>query len=397
MKPFDRLRSLPPERQAGIALVAALLIILLAGAVYFLFLRAPYTPLFKDLRTADAATIVAELDKTKKPYRLADGGTTILVPEDRVDATRLEIMSADLPLKGAVGFEIFNESDMGLTEFAQRINYQRALQGELARTIMTLDAIDTARLHLTLGERALFREQRTPAKASVTVIPRAGMRVSQATVSGIQRLVAAAVPDLEVANVVVVDGSGRVISADTAVVDEPAPVGTPVEQYYEAKVDQALEAAYPGRERDIVVSAPGAPVDAVGDPANGAQRGFPLRVEVRFASGMPAEAEVRRIVVGAVGMNIGDVISIAAKMPPRAQSIADAPEARSDPIPATVSAEPRSALWWAVGAVMIACLVVIAMLRRKKRGQPMSPDERIAYAERLRNLLDKGSAGGARG
>src|SRR5262245_47173076 len=124
---------------AGVVLIAAVL----AGG-YFAWFHPRNAVLFKDLRPMDAATIVAELDKRKVAYELRDGGQTILVSEKIVDSTRLAIMSQELPLKGVVGFELFNKSDMGLTEFAQQINYRRALQGEIARTIMALDTVESA-------------------------------------------------------------------------------------------------------------------------------------------------------------------------------------------------------------------------------------------------------------
>ena len=155
----DRIRALPVVGQIALAGVTALLIVgLLVGG--WLLTRPKYEVLFRDLRPADAATIVDQLEKNKTPYRLDDGGATILAPAARIDETRLAIMGADLPLKGTVGFELFNKSDMGLTEFAQRINYQRALQGELSRTLMTIDAVDTARVHLTLPEPSIFRADR---------------------------------------------------------------------------------------------------------------------------------------------------------------------------------------------------------------------------------------------
>src|SRR6185503_4516312 len=130
-------RSAPPARQ--LLLIAALgaLICALLVAAYFLWFRTTYELLYTNLRDADAGTIVAELDRTHADYRLRDGGHTIMVPAGAVDSTRLHIAGQDLPLQGTVGFELFNNNSIGLTEFAQRINLQRALQGELARTIMS--------------------------------------------------------------------------------------------------------------------------------------------------------------------------------------------------------------------------------------------------------------------
>ena len=171
---FDSIRALSSRQQVFLALGTACVLCLVLGAVWFFALRTDWTPLFTQLRPSDAATIVADLDRKKIAYRLADGGTAILVPADQADSARLDVMTGDLPLKGTVGFELFNKSDVGLTDFAQKINYQRALQGELERTIMTLDGINSARVHLSLGEDRIFRDDRVPPKASVTIRMRKG-------------------------------------------------------------------------------------------------------------------------------------------------------------------------------------------------------------------------------
>lgn len=224
---LDRFRSLSPGRQ--VALTAALFgsILLTLIASWYFLLRTEYRPLFTALRAADASVIVADLERRKIPYRLEDDGTTVLVPDDRVDATRLSVMSEDLPLHGTVGFELFNKSDLGLTDFAQRINYQRALQGELARTILALDGVESTRVHIAIGEDRLFREDRVPPKASVTIRMRNGAALPARTAQGIQRLVAAAVPKLDPANVVILDEAGRTVVAGDTVAIELAPATVP--------------------------------------------------------------------------------------------------------------------------------------------------------------------------
>ena len=182
MDSFDKIRSMPAQRQILLAVGVVVIAVFLLGSVYFVFLRKPDVILFSNLRPTDAATIVAELDKKKVPYRLADDGTTILVSADKVDATRLGILSQDLPLKGSVGFELFNKSDIGLTEFAQKINYQRALQGELSRTIMAIDAVDTARVHLSLPEDTIFRDDKRSPKASIALTLKPGRSLSTTSV-----------------------------------------------------------------------------------------------------------------------------------------------------------------------------------------------------------------------
>ncbi len=172
------------------ALFAAVVGLLALG--YFLFVRADYVVLFQGLRPADASVVVTELDKRGTPYRLGDAGTTILVPEGEADAARVALAGSDAAARGQIGFELFNKSDMGLTNFAQKINYQRALQGELVRTIMLMDGVDSARVHLAIPERTLFRGDRAEPKAAVTVAMKPGQTADPARVAGIQQLVAAA-------------------------------------------------------------------------------------------------------------------------------------------------------------------------------------------------------------
>jgi flagellar M-ring protein FliF len=154
-----------------------LFVILFAG--YWLFIRATYVPLLTNLAPQDAADIVKVLDDRKIPYRLGDEGRTVLVASDKADGARIELVGSELPMRGQVGFELFNQSDMGLTEFAQKINYQRALQGELARTILLMDGIEAVRVHLGLPERGVFRDIQVQPKASVTLILKSGTRLTE--------------------------------------------------------------------------------------------------------------------------------------------------------------------------------------------------------------------------
>ena len=125
----------------------------LLAAGYYLFLSGGYTVLADNVRPGEAAAIVAELDKRGTAYRLRDGGATVLVPDGEADATRLALVRSDAVAAGQIGFELFNKSDMGLTNFAQKINYQRAMHAELVRTITAKDGVETARVHLALPDR----------------------------------------------------------------------------------------------------------------------------------------------------------------------------------------------------------------------------------------------------
>ncbi|UXU87571.1 flagellar basal-body MS-ring/collar protein FliF [Burkholderia sp. S-53] len=208
-----------------------------AGLAAWFALRPSYQILARDLKPQDAAAVAAQLDKEKIPFRYDEQTAAILVPADDARAARVKLTGADLRLQGVVGFELFNQSDFGLTEFAQKVNYQRALQGELARTIATLDSIELARVHLSLPEASLFRRDRNRPKASVALFVRDGHVLEPDVVKGIQRLVAAAVPEMSAADVSVLDQRGA--SADVRGIDVDDPkfaLKTTVEQRYERKI-----------------------------------------------------------------------------------------------------------------------------------------------------------------
>lgn len=188
---------------AGVVLIAAL-----AGSAAYWAYHPAYQVLFSGLDARDAAAMTAELDKMKVEYQLADNGASILVPQEVVYRTRLKLAGGEIPLQGAVGFEVFNNADFGMTEFVQRVNYLRAVQGELTRTIQAVDGIKAARVHLALPEQGLFKKAATKPKASVTLTLKNGHVLSAHQVNGIQRLVAASVPDVSMQDVTVLDQHG---------------------------------------------------------------------------------------------------------------------------------------------------------------------------------------------
>jgi flagellar M-ring protein FliF len=195
----------------------------LAFASWWIF-RTDYQVLFSDLKAQDAQAMTAELDRLKIPYQLGDSGTAILVDEASVHDTRLKLMGKELPLQGAVGFELFNNTDFGMTEFAQKINYQRALQGELTRTILSLAEVREVRVHIALPEQSLFKQATSRAKASITLALRQGEVLRAEQVTGIQRLVAAAVPGMTIQDVTIVDNRGVALTR-AAGSDNPSEAG----------------------------------------------------------------------------------------------------------------------------------------------------------------------------
>lgn len=250
-------RTMPP-RTRGAFLVCVAALAVAAGALGWWALHPPYGVLFRDLREADAAEIVAALDQQQVPHRMADGGSTILVPDDRVYESRMKLVSQGVPKGNSVGFELFKDSDYGVTEFAQKVNFQRALQGELERTIESLDEVTSARVHLTLRRASLFEDDKTPAKASVTLTLKSGRHVDANQVTGIQRLVASAVDGLEPSSVVVLDDRGAPLvstaggsaqAAASEVLDQQAKA----EQDLRNRATQLLNQALPGQAFSVSV------------------------------------------------------------------------------------------------------------------------------------------------
>jgi flagellar M-ring protein FliF len=240
-----------------IAIIMGLVVTLLMAA-YFFFLQWSYSPLYQDLRPAQAAAIAGELEEREIAFRVEDGGRTILVPSGNVDAVRLAIDGARSPANQLTGFELFNESDMGLTDFAQRIKFQRALQGELGRTIVAIDGIEEARVHISMPERALFRGDQASPKAAISITTDVMDVPSRSRIVGIQRLVSASVPDLLPADVVVLNDVGEVISAhDDTLYSAPLQtkdVSAQQARYLTARAEQAIETAFLGLDFEVVAS-----------------------------------------------------------------------------------------------------------------------------------------------
>ena len=173
---------------------------------------ADYQTLYANLNTEDAAAVVEWLKSNNIPYQFTGNGRLLKVPANLVHETRLQLASAGLPEGGGVGFEIFDKQSFALTDFVQKVNYTRALQGELARTIASLNPVESARVHLALPEKRLFKEQQKPATASVILTLHPGRRLKQQQVEGIVHLVSGSIQGLAPDHVTVIDQNGRVLS-----------------------------------------------------------------------------------------------------------------------------------------------------------------------------------------
>lgn len=193
--------------------VAAVATLGLLGALIYFGTETEYGVLFSELKTGDAQAILEKLKTANVPYKLSNGGTAISVPQERVPELRVQ-MAADGALSGGhVGFDIFDKNSFGATDFAQRVNYQRALEGELARTLEGMDELETARVHITPARESIFTEKAEKAKASVVLRVRRGREISRERTTAITHLVASAIEGLEPGEVSVMDSQGRVLSA----------------------------------------------------------------------------------------------------------------------------------------------------------------------------------------
>lgn len=209
------LQSIKNMSPSKIASIAAIMIFLISFFVYVIVQigAKEYSVLYTDLDMEDAKQITARLDTFNIKYQLAKNGTEVLVPTDEVNKMRVETADIAVYSKGSnVGYEIFDKSDtLGATNFVQNVNLLRALEGELARTIRAVDNIRSARVHLVMPKRELFsREEQTPS-ASVVIKTKEGA-LSLQNIQSIQKIVAAAVPKLDVKNVAIVDSNGNLLT-----------------------------------------------------------------------------------------------------------------------------------------------------------------------------------------
>ena len=190
--------------------VAALVAI--AFSLYMWNQAPDYRVLFSNYSDRDGGAITAELDKLNIKHKFSDGGTAILIPAEQVNDVRLKLAAAGLPKGGNVGFELMENQKLGVSQFLEQVNFQRALEGELARSIESVSAVDTARVHLALPKPSVFvREQQKPT-ASVLLNLRAGRSLEQSQVNAIIHLVASSVPELMPSNVTLVDQAGNLLS-----------------------------------------------------------------------------------------------------------------------------------------------------------------------------------------
>ena len=216
---MEQLKTLFANLSVGQRVTIATAVLAVGGGL-FAFVRwkqeSDFRPLYTTLASEDAGAVVQKLKETGVEFRLSENGSTVLVPSARVAEMRLEMASAGLPKSGRIGFELFDKTNFGATEFVEHINYRRALEGELERTVMSLAEVEQARVHVTFTKESVYLESRQPAKASVVVRIRPGAQLLPQNVIAIEHLVASAVEGLAPEAVSVLDVRGNLLSRQHA-------------------------------------------------------------------------------------------------------------------------------------------------------------------------------------
>src|ERR1041385_5348628 len=203
--------TLSGRQLTTILLVAALV----SGGIYGLTQwqrEAGFRPLYTTLAPEDAALVVQRLKESGVAYRLSSNGTAISVPEERVAELRLDMAAAGIPKSGRIGFEIFDKTNLGMTDFAEHVNYRRALEGELERSVMALTEVEQARVHISFPQESVFQEARQPAKASVLLRLRGSAQLPESAIPAITHLISSAVEGLAPDAVSVLDMRGNLLS-----------------------------------------------------------------------------------------------------------------------------------------------------------------------------------------
>jgi flagellar M-ring protein FliF len=249
----DQFIAWPLKNKLALLSVLALCVAIISGMVMW-SQKVDYQVLFSNITQEDAGQVIAKLKDMKVSYQVE--GNAISVPSEKVYELRLELASQGIPQGGGIGFEIFDKNQFGVTEFVQRLNYVRALQGELARTVRQLAEVDQARVHIAIPEKTIFADKEERPTASVVLKLKAGRALNQGQVGGIVHLVASSVEGLPPQNVTVIDNMGNLLSRPSDGNDMVADAKQleyqkGVDREYESKLQTMLEGIV-GRGKAIV-------------------------------------------------------------------------------------------------------------------------------------------------
>lgn len=220
--------------------IAPLLVAAIAAGVIRWRHNAAFRTLYSSLAPEDAAAVTQKIREAGIEYRLDDTGSAVSVPEDRLAEARLALAGAGMPRSGRIGFELFDRTNPAASDFTEQVNYQRALEGELERTVATLDEVAQARIHITAGKDSVFLDSREPGKATVVLRLKQPMRIRPSSVTAIANLVASAVEGLAPDAVSIIDDSGRLLNRPRA---GEGQVNLDYRQQLEAETQAKLSAA----------------------------------------------------------------------------------------------------------------------------------------------------------
>ena len=230
----------PPVRRRNLLIGAGLILSLLFfGSLIYWNSKPEFQVLFSNLSQEDAGEMVNKLKEKKIPFQLSSNGSSILVPREQVYDVRLTLAAEGLPKGGGVGFEVFDRTNLGATDFVQKLNYQRALQGELSRTIRQIKEVEQARVHVVTPKESLFLDEQKKPSASVLLKTRSGMKLEASQVEGIVHLLASAVEGLDSGNITVVDTSGKILYKRS----EPTSFGqmTTTQLEYQRNIEEGIK------------------------------------------------------------------------------------------------------------------------------------------------------------
>lgn len=222
--------------------LALAVVVVVAGLFGFLkwSKERDFRPLYTGVAAEDAGAVVAKLKESGAEYRVSDGGGSILVPSGKVAETRLQMAALGLPKTGRIGYELFDKTNFGVTDFTEQVNYHRALEGELERSVMALAEVEQARVHITLPKNSLFVESRQPAKASVMIKLRTGAKILPQNILAITYLVASAVDGLTPEGVSLLDMQGTLLSRPRKSLNAEATESSDAALDYRQRVEKDL-------------------------------------------------------------------------------------------------------------------------------------------------------------
>lgn len=239
-------------------LIGVILVLLISVVVFFLRGCAPNlqakkagsTVIYSNLELKDSANVIARLKELNIPYEIKDNGRSIAVPKEKADQARISLAEKNLPAGGAVGWEIFDQSKLGATDFDRRIQLIRAISGELSRTIRQIEGIDNVRVQIVIPETKLFSATSAPVTASVLLRLKPGSELNRDKINGIVHLVASSVENLQTENVTVIDDTGKILTAkgseaENKIVMAPPPASQPVEI---TRPEETVELSLPTKE-----------------------------------------------------------------------------------------------------------------------------------------------------